>query len=40
MWRDGPVVGELVVVGAAKGDGLVSRLEDIVRTRVQRTIGQ
>ena len=21
MWRDGPVVGELVVVGAAKGDG-------------------
>ncbi len=40
VWRDGPVVGELVAVGAAKGDGLVSRLEDIVRTRVRRTIGQ
>ena len=26
MWRDGPVVGELVVVGAAKDDGLVGRL--------------
>ena len=26
MWRDGPVVGELVAVGAAKGDGLVGRL--------------
>ena len=40
VWRDGPVVGELVAVGAAKGDGLVGRLEDIVRTRVRRTIGQ
>ena len=40
VWRDGPVVGELVVVGAAKDDGLVRRLQDIVRTRVRRTIGQ
>jgi N,N-dimethylformamidase beta subunit-like protein len=40
VWRDGPVVGELVAVGAAKGDGLVGRLEDIVRTRVRRTSGQ
>jgi hypothetical protein len=40
VWRDGPVVGELVAVGASKGDGLVGRLQDIVRTRVRRTIGQ
>ncbi len=40
VWRDGPVVGELVAVGATKGDGLVGRLQDIVRTRVRRTIGQ
>ena len=40
VWRDGPVVGELVAVGAAKGDGLVGRLQDIVRTRVRRTVGQ
>src|SRR5204863_5749362 len=26
VWRDGPVVGELVVVGASKGDALVARL--------------
>jgi hypothetical protein len=40
VWRDGPVVGELLAVGAAKGDGLAARLEDIVRTRVRRTMGQ
>ncbi len=40
VWRDGPVVGELVAVGGAKGDGLVGRLRDIVRTRVRRTVGQ
>jgi hypothetical protein len=37
VWRDGPVVGQLVAVGASKGDGLLARLEDIVRTRVRRT---
>jgi hypothetical protein len=40
VWRDGSVVGELVAVGAAKGDGLVGRLQDIVRTRVRRTAGR
>jgi hypothetical protein len=40
VWRDGPVVGEILAVGAAKGDGLVGRLEDIVRTRARRTMGQ
>jgi hypothetical protein len=40
VWRDGPVVGELLAVGAAKGEGLAARLEDIVRTRVRRTMGQ
>jgi hypothetical protein len=29
-----------VAVGASKGDGLLARLQDIVRTRVRRTIGQ
>jgi hypothetical protein len=40
VWRDGPVVGELLAVGGAKGEGLAARLEDIVRTRVRRTMGQ
>jgi hypothetical protein len=40
VWRDGPVVGEILAVGAAKGDGLVGRLEDIVRTRARRTMGR
>jgi hypothetical protein len=40
VWRDGPVVGELVAVGASKGDGLLARLQDIARTRVRRSIGQ
>jgi hypothetical protein len=40
VWRDGPVVGEIVAVGATKGDGLVARLQDIVRTRVRRTINR
>ena len=40
VWRDGPVVGELVVVGAAKGDSLVGRLQDLVRHRVRSTLGQ
>jgi len=40
VWRDGPVVGELVAVGAAKGDALVARLQEIVRARVRRTIAR
>jgi hypothetical protein len=40
VWRDGPVVGELVTVGAAKGDAMVARLQDVVRARVRRTIDQ
>jgi hypothetical protein len=39
-WRDGPVVGQLVVVGAGKDDALVQRLRDVVRARVRRTLGQ
>ncbi|HSS56923.1 MAG TPA: hypothetical protein VLK59_02865, partial [Solirubrobacteraceae bacterium] len=39
-WRDGPVVGQLVVVGAGKDDALVRRLQDVVRTRVRRTLDQ
>jgi len=37
-WRDGPVVGQLVVVGAGKDDALVRRLQDVVRARVRRTL--
>jgi hypothetical protein len=39
-WRDGPVVGQLVVVGADQADGLVGRLQDLVRRRVRSTLGQ
>jgi hypothetical protein len=41
-WREGPVVGQLVVVGAGAGakDAFVQRLEDIVRARVRRTLDQ
>ncbi|HEX5927676.1 MAG TPA: N,N-dimethylformamidase beta subunit family domain-containing protein [Baekduia sp.] len=37
VWRDGPVVGELVTVGAAKGDALLASLQETVRARVRRT---
>jgi hypothetical protein len=39
-WREGPVVGQLVVVGAGTKDALVQRLEDIVRARVRRALDQ
>ena len=31
VWRDGPVVGELMTVGAAKGDPLLASLQEKVR---------
>jgi N,N-dimethylformamidase beta subunit-like protein len=40
VWRDGPVVGELVTLGAAKGDALVARLRDTLRTRARRTVAR
>jgi hypothetical protein len=40
VWREGPVVGELLAVGAAKGDALVARLQAIVRSRVRRAVAQ
>jgi hypothetical protein len=40
VWREGPVVGELVAVGAAKGDALVARLQASVRSRVRRAVAQ
>jgi hypothetical protein len=40
VWREGTVVGELVAVGASKGDALVARLQDIVRSRVRRAVAQ
>jgi hypothetical protein len=40
VWRDGPVVGELVTVGVAKGDAMVARLQQVVRARVRRTIAR
>jgi hypothetical protein len=39
-WRDGSVLGQLVVVGASRDDALVQRLQDVVRARVRRTLGQ
>jgi hypothetical protein len=40
LWRDGPVVGQLVVVGAASTDPLVVRLLATVRARVHRALSQ
>ena len=40
VWRDGPVVGELMTVGAAKGDPLLASLQEKVRERVRRTVLQ
>jgi len=40
VWREGPVIGELVTLGAAKGDALVARMQDTVRARVRRAIAQ
>jgi hypothetical protein len=40
VWRDGPVTGEIVAVGLTKGDGLAGRLQNLVRARVRRTLGQ
>jgi hypothetical protein len=40
VWREGPVTGEIVAVGVAKGDGLVGSLQDLVRARVRRTLGR
>jgi hypothetical protein len=40
LWREGPVVGQFVVVGAASTDPLVVRLLAIVRARARRTLSQ
>ena len=40
LWRDGPVVGQFVVVGAGSTDPLIVRLLAIVRARVHRTLSQ
>jgi hypothetical protein len=40
LWREGPVVGQFVVVGAASTDPLVVRLLATVRARVRRTLSQ
>jgi hypothetical protein len=40
LWREGPVVGQFVVVGARSADPLVLRLLAIVRARVHRTLSQ
>jgi hypothetical protein len=40
VWRDGPVVAQLVIVGVAKGDALVARLQATVRARVRRAMAR
>jgi hypothetical protein len=40
VWREGPVIAELLTLGAAKGDPLVARLQATLRARVRRALAQ